>query len=462
MSLKLWRFLLIVTLFATLAGGLGVLHAQPEKPEAADIAPQESEVSGTLALPPALPPTGRSEESPEAIILDEGFEAVWPAGLWTRQDNSTADGGEYLWDDNNCWPRTGSWGAYSVGGGANGSQLDCWEGYPNNVNTWTFWGPFSLANATAASFTFYYHGITEGGNNCPFDRFLAVHVDDNGAYNGRQFCGEWITGTEGNDYYTWTIDLAPRLGDPTVWIAFALQSDDSQAYPGMMIDDVRVNVTTAGPTCYQLTLDKTGQGSAPTASPAASSGCANGRYTAGQAITLTADPANGWRVGSWTGTNNNSSTANTNTVTMPASTHTARVNYVQQQTGNKRAVMPFILYGLTGFLGPLEIEPNNSTAEANGPIILNRNYQGYPNDLSDYFYFELSTARTVTITLADITGKDPQLQLRDANNNLVDIDTTPPYSLSRPNQAAGRYYVRVVVVANNNNSVLYTLRVNAP
>ena len=147
---------------------------------------------------------------------------------------------------------------------------------------------------------------------------------------------------------------------------------------------------------------------------------------------------------------------------MPASTHTARVNYVQQQTGNKRAVMPFILYGLSGFLGPLEIEPNNSTAEANGPILLNRNYQGYPNDLSDYYYFVLNTARTVTITLADITGKDPQLQLRDANNNLVDIDTAPPYSLSRPNQAAGRYYVRVVVVANNNNSVLYTLRVNAP
>lgn len=459
MYLKLWRFLFVMILFVTIAGGLGTLHAQPDKPDAVAVAPQESEVSGTIAPPPAA----RAEESPEATILNEGFEGTWPAGLWTRQDNSTTDGGEYLWDDKSCWPHTGNWGAYSVGGGANGSLLDCWEGYPNNANTWTFWGPFNLSNATAASFTFYYHGITEGGSNCPFDRFLAVHVDDNGDYNGRQFCGEWITGTEGNDYYTWTVDLASRLGDPTVWIAFALQSDGSDVFPGMMIDDVRVNVTTASPTCYQLSLDKTGQGSVPTASPGASSGCTSGRYTAGQTINLTAGPAAGWRVGSWTGTNNNGSTANTNTITMPASTHTARVNYVQQPTGNHRAVMPFILYGLTGFLGPLEIEPNNSTAEANGPILLNRNYQGYPNDLSDYYYFELSTTRNINITLADITGKDPQLQLRDANNNLVgNIDATPPYGLARPNLPAGRYYVRVVVVANNNNSVLYTLRVNAP
>ena len=321
MYLKLWRFLFVMILFVTIAGGLGTLHAQPDKPDAVAVAPQESEVSGTIAPPPAA----RAEESPEATILNEGFEGTWPAGLWTRQDNSTTDGGEYLWDDKSCWPHTGNWGAYSVGGGANGSLLDCWEGYPNNANTWTFWGPFNLSNATAASFTFYYHGITEGGSNCPFDRFLAVHVDDNGDYNGRQFCGEWITGTEGNDYYTWTVDLASRLGDPTVWIAFALQSDGSDVFPGMMIDDVRVNVTTASPTCYQLSLDKTGQGSVPTASPGASSGCTSGRYTAGQTINLTAGPAAGWRVGSWTGTNNNGSTANTNTITMPASTHTARV-----------------------------------------------------------------------------------------------------------------------------------------
>lgn len=455
MSLRFWRILLFVVLsFALILAGAGALRAQPEKPATPDLQPRESEVQGWVELPAVE----RAQASPQATILTEGFEAVWPAGLWTRQDASSSDGGEYLWEDRTCTPRTGGWSGYSVGGGANGSQLPCTGPYPNLLNTWTFWGPFDLTNATAASFTFHYRGTLESHDTCAYDRFLAVHVDDNGDYNGRQFCGPWEQGTTGNNYYTWTVDMASRLGDPTVWIAFALQTDGSQTFAGMLIDDVRVDVTLAA-TCYQLTLDKTGQGGIPTATPAASPGCASGRYTAGQAITLTASPASGWRVGSWQGTNNNSSTANTNTVTMPASTHTARVNYVQQTTGPRRAALPFILYGLTGFLGPLESEPNNNTAEANGPILFNRNYQGFPNDLSDYFYFELNTRRQVTITLNDITGRDPQLQLRDAANNLVgNIDATPPYSLSRTLDP-GRYYVRIVVVANNNSSVLYTLRV---
>jgi hypothetical protein len=40
-------------------------------------------------------------------------------------------------------------------------------------------------------------------------------------------------------------------------------------------------------------------------------------------------PVAGWQIASWTGTNNDSSTAATNTVSMPASPHTAKVNYLQ-------------------------------------------------------------------------------------------------------------------------------------
>ena len=44
----------------------------------------------------------------------------------------------------------------------------------------------------------------------------------------------------------------------------------------------------------------------------------SGTYNAGTVVTLTATPASGYRVASWTGTDNNSSTATTNTVTMSA------------------------------------------------------------------------------------------------------------------------------------------------
>ena len=81
--------------------------------------------------------------------------------------------------------------------------------------------------------------------------------------------------------------------------------------------------------CYALTLTHTGNGATPTASPANSTGCAAGEYLAGESISLTgAAPDPDWQIASWAGTDNNASTANSNTVTMPASALTAGVNYV--------------------------------------------------------------------------------------------------------------------------------------
>ena len=79
--------------------------------------------------------------------------------------------------------------------------------------------------------------------------------------------------------------------------------------------------------CYTLTLSVVGDGSELTASPQKSDGCTAGKYVAGEKVTLTAAPAAGWSVGSWTGTDNDSSTAKTNTVTMPAIAHAVTVTF---------------------------------------------------------------------------------------------------------------------------------------
>lgn len=86
-------------------------------------------------------------------------------------------------------------------------------------------------------------------------------------------------------------------------------------------------------TCYRLTIGHTGEGSDPTASPSKSWGCyKKGYYVAGAIITLSgAVPADGWRIASWTGTKNDSSTASSNTVKMPAKAHTALVNYTKEE-----------------------------------------------------------------------------------------------------------------------------------
>lgn len=81
--------------------------------------------------------------------------------------------------------------------------------------------------------------------------------------------------------------------------------------------------------CYRLHLGHTGSGTNPVASPDRSPVCAEaGTYVAGASVSLSgaaADPA--WRILNWSGTNNNSSTSATNTLTMPAGHHTALVNY---------------------------------------------------------------------------------------------------------------------------------------
>jgi uncharacterized repeat protein (TIGR02543 family) len=83
------------------------------------------------------------------------------------------------------------------------------------------------------------------------------------------------------------------------------------------------------PVCYALTLSHTGNGSDPSPDPANSPGCSAGQFVEGAVVELTAAPNVGWQVNSWAGTNNNFSTATSNTVTMPAGAHAASVNYTQ-------------------------------------------------------------------------------------------------------------------------------------
>ena len=77
---------------------------------------------------------------------------------------------------------------------------------------------------------------------------------------------------------------------------------------GGSINRIILSVVSPQPTQYQLTATVTGGHGA--ISPT------SGTYNEGTIVTLTATPESGYRVASWSGTNNDSSTANTNTVTM--------------------------------------------------------------------------------------------------------------------------------------------------
>ncbi|HEV2851267.1 MAG TPA: S8 family serine peptidase [Thermoanaerobaculia bacterium] len=85
--------------------------------------------------------------------------------------------------------------------------------------------------------------------------------------------------------------------------------------------------------CYALTLTHTGSGGDPVASPASSPGCPAGQYKYAEAVQLTAEPARGWRVGSWTNTANDASFGKTNSLRMPAGPRTVSVSYLEGVPG---------------------------------------------------------------------------------------------------------------------------------
>lgn len=182
-----------------------------------------------------------------AATMSENFESAWPAAGWQLTDMSDADGGEYLWGKRDCHPRAGSYAGWSVGGGAKGSTLSCSGTYPNNARVWAIYGPFDLRGARSASLTFYYWGRTEGGSSCAYDFLYAGSSLDGQSFSGIRYCGDWRDGSEGNNYHRGTLDLAGRLGQAQVWIAFVFASDSSDAFEGITIDDVSLSADTGAP-----------------------------------------------------------------------------------------------------------------------------------------------------------------------------------------------------------------------
>jgi hypothetical protein len=122
------------------------------------------------------------------------------------------------------------------------------------------------------------------------------------------------------------------------------------------------------------------------------------------------------------------------------------------------AVKNFINY----FNGPWEVEPNNSSAEANGPLRSGQDYFGYSSDAKDYFSFISSASGSIAITLTNYIGGNGQLQLfYQSTGNLVAYDATAPFNINY-NGPAGLYYIYISTGSNFNNVNPYTLRVTYP
>lgn len=201
--------------------------------------------------------------SPASAALVEDFEGPWP-GLWSLQDLSELDGGDYLWGRDGCTPHDGVQSGRAAAGGAAGSRRGCSSAYPSESYTWMTHGPFSLRDARSAELTFHVRGRTEGavGGVCSYDYLMVGHSVDDNRYGGVRVCGNWTDGPDRGGFYRESVDLSSRLGEGRVWIAFAFRSDASVSYEGMTVDDIRLEIdessaTTSPPSATATRLPPT-------------------------------------------------------------------------------------------------------------------------------------------------------------------------------------------------------------
>ncbi len=137
----------------------------------------------------------------------------------------------------------------------------------------------------------------------------------------------------------WNIEVKDDIGNQVGQMSGTLlQRQDHYKYLVLMndfgggtgietgsIDDINIY----GTACHTLTLTHTGNGSEVTTSPQNSPYCPTGMYLPGETIQLTdalSDP--GWKISGWTGTGNNSSVLDTNSLVMPNQDHTVIAKYI--------------------------------------------------------------------------------------------------------------------------------------
>ncbi len=178
-------------------------------------------------------------------IFSDDFEGAFP-GSWLVGDTNP-EGGEYHWGQRQCRAYSGLYSAWIAGGGADGSALACGSTYPDNMESWLVYGPFSLEDATAAELTWKLWLDTEPEYD---NLWWGVSTD------GEQFVATGASG-DSQGWIDWTFDLndvpdiGTVLGQPQVWVALIFVSDaDINVAEGCYVDDVVLSRNVGGAAQY--------------------------------------------------------------------------------------------------------------------------------------------------------------------------------------------------------------------
>jgi hypothetical protein len=446
MRAKIWISIITGWLLVALIG-VAQTAAQPPAAATPTGMPQQPANGGVqhgVALTVSAPSVEAAQVDPAAQVLTEGFEGSWP-GPWMLNDYSDSDNGTYLWGQRDCKVHSGSYAGWSVGGGADGENLNCSHEYPANINTWAVYGPIDLSDATSAVVTFYITGRSEAGvngNGDPYDYFfIGSHTQPTGIFWGSRYWDNWTQGPDGHGFSKRTLDLSQdqahnRLGQSEVWIALAFFSDSSIQNIGFFVDDMQLDVTTPAATPTRTTV--------PTRTPI-------------QTPTHTSTPVVG----------------------KPTLTPLAGPPGPLFLPMLKRPLPPTATPTPTAIPTPDvpvpcgDVEPNEGPANANPFPAFGKSCIGaFPSsgpdsDVNDWYWLNLSAGQTIRVRLRNIpSGDDYAIYLfgATAQNLLIYSNTSgsADESFTYTVGAQGRYHVQVYAWEKHATTHTYLLSVGAP
>jgi hypothetical protein len=129
----------------------------------------------------------------------------------------------------------------------------------------------------------------------------------------------------------------------------------------------------------------------------------------------------------------------------------------------ERVYLPLILKDYVDYyVGPWESEPNDSAAQADGPLVSGQDYYGQTDDADDYYSLYVRSSGTISAGLTTPLTQGLQLSLLYGSPaSPVEWDNSAPYSLAYEG-AAGWYHVLVHAESTVSATAPYTLRVTYP
>jgi hypothetical protein len=141
----------------------------------------------------------------------------------------------------------GRFSLYCAGGGTNPAPGG--GPYPASLETWVITGPFSLADAAAATVKYKRWLQTEQSVDY---LYIMVSLDDDNYHGWRVSGASSLWSDDSLDLGSLT--SIQVLGKPAVWFAFLFESDGMNQFEGVYVDQLRIEKTTSGTTCVAAAI----------------------------------------------------------------------------------------------------------------------------------------------------------------------------------------------------------------